>query len=53
LSDIPTAHEQGQMCVRGFMGKIVSGKKFLRFKIPLWQEKQENLRMIVSVLLSN
>jgi len=29
--NIPTAHEQGQKCIRGFMGKISSGEKFLRF----------------------
>ena len=29
--DIPTSYEQGQICLRGFMGKINSGKKFLHF----------------------
>jgi len=28
---IPTAREQGQICTRGFMGIISSGKKFQRF----------------------
>jgi len=28
---IPRAHEQGQMCIYGFMSKICLGKKILRF----------------------
>jgi len=28
--DIPQGSEQGRICVRGFMGKIISGEKFLR-----------------------
>jgi len=28
---IPTALEQGQICIRGIMGKLSPGKKFLRF----------------------
>ena len=31
--DIPTVHEQGQICIRGFMGKISSGENFLVSKI--------------------
>jgi len=36
--DIPTVREQGQICIRGFMGKISSGEKFLRFKNPAMVE---------------
>jgi len=30
--DIPKDNEQGQTCIRGFMCKIISGEKLLRFK---------------------
>jgi len=41
--DIPIVHEQGQICIRGFMDKISSGEKFLRFQNPAMEsQKQEN-----------
>jgi len=36
--DIPTVCEQGQICIRGSMGKISSGEKFLRFQNPAMEE---------------
>ena len=34
---IPRAHEQGQICIYGFMGKICIGKKteINRFRVPI------------------
>jgi len=47
--EIPPAHEQGQIRIHGFMGKIISGFKSLVSKIPHGQAK--NKRVTVSVFL--
>jgi len=36
----PRAHEQGQVCIYGFMGKICLGKKVLRFLNPTSNAKK-------------
>jgi len=35
---IPTVREQGQICIRGFMGKKSSGEKFLRLQNSAMEE---------------
>jgi len=47
---IPRAHEQGQICICGFMGKMCSGKKILRLKNPTSAAKKtENNRFRVPI----
>ena len=37
---IPRAHEQGQICIWGFIGKSCNGSKFLRFQNPTGAAKK-------------
>ena len=47
---IPSAQEQGQICIYGFMGKICHGKKFLRLKnLTRAAKKPENNRFRVPI----
>ena len=47
---IPTPHEQGQICIGGFMGKMCFGKISCVLKIPaVPQKKTENNRFRVPI----